>query len=56
MLSCLPWLASGLTTNWTLGSDSTDLVGSTVSASNGLITVMHECDACINEMPRTMQE
>ena len=51
MLSCLPWLTSGSTTNWTPGSGSMDLVGSTGSASEVLITIMHECDACISEMP-----
>ena len=56
MLNCLPWLALGSTTNWTPGLGSMDSVGSTGSASDGLITIMHECDACISEMPRIMQE
>ena len=42
MLSCLPWLTSGSTTNGTLGSGSTDLVGSTGSTSAGSVTGMHE--------------
>ena len=42
MLSCLPWLTSGLTTNGTPGPGSTDLVGSTGSTSDGSVTKMHE--------------
>ena len=42
MLSCLPWLTSGSTTNGTPGSGSTDSVGSTGSTSAGSVTRMHE--------------
>ena len=42
MLSCLPWIASDLTTNWTPGSGSTDSAGSTGSFSDGSVTIMHE--------------
>ena len=42
MLSYLPWLTSGLTTNGTPGSGSTDSEGSTGSTSAGLVTRMHE--------------
>ena len=42
MLSCLPWLTSGSTANWTPGSGSTDSVGSTGSTSDGSVTKMHE--------------
>ena len=56
MLSYLPWLALGSTTNWTPCLGSTDSLGSTGSTSDGLVTIMHECDACISEMPWIMQE
>ena len=42
MLSCLPWLTSGSTANWTPGSGSMDSVGSTGSTSDGSVTKMHE--------------
>ena len=42
MLSYLPWLTSGSTTNGTPGSGSTDLVGSMGSTTDGSVTVMHE--------------
>jgi len=42
MLSYLPWLTSGSTTNGTLGSGSTDSVGSTGSTSDSSVTRMHE--------------
>ena len=50
MLSCLPWLTSVSTTNWTPGSGSTDSVGSTGSTSNDSVTIMYECDARISMM------
>ena len=42
MLSCLPWLTSGSTTNWTPSSGSMDSAGSTGSFSDGSDTRMHE--------------
>ena len=42
MLSCLSWLASGSTTNWTPVSGSTVSVGSTGSTSDDSVTKMHE--------------
>ena len=42
MLSYLPWLTSGSTTNMTPGSGSTDSVGSTGSTSDGSVTKIHE--------------
>ena len=45
MLSCLPWLTSGSTANWTPGSGSMDSAGSTGSFSDDSVTIMHECDA-----------
>ena len=54
MLSCLPWLTSGSTTNGTPGSGSTDSVGSTGSFSDGSVTKMHECDARVKK--RTKQQ
>ena len=52
MLSCLPWLTSGSTTNETPGSGSTDSAGSTGSTSDGSITKMHECDAIIKKQTK----
>ena len=49
MLSCLPWLTSGLTMNGTLGSGSMDSAGSTGSISDGSVTIMHECDVRIKK-------
>ena len=49
MLSCLPGLALGSTTNWTPGSGSTDSVGSTGSTFDGSVTIMHEYDARIKK-------
>ena len=49
MLSYLPWLTSGSTTNGILGSGSTDSVGSTGSISDGSVTIMHEYDARIKK-------
>ena len=49
MLSYLPWLTSGSTTNGTPGSDSTDSAGSTGSTSDSSVTIMYECDARINK-------
>ena len=54
MLSCLPGLTSGSTTNGIPGSGSTDSAGSTGSFSDGSVTKMHECDARIKE--RTKQQ
>ena len=42
MLSCLPWLTSGSTTNGTPGSGSTGSVGSTGSTFDDSVTKMHE--------------
>ena len=42
MLSYLPWLTSGSTTNGTLGSGSMDSAGSTGSTSDGSVTIIHE--------------
>ena len=54
MLSCLPWLTSGSTTNGIPGSGSTDSARSTGSTSGGSVTKMHECDARIKK--RTKQQ
>ena len=51
MLSCLPGLTSGSTTNGIPGSGSTDSVGSTGSFSDGSVTIMHEWDVRISMMP-----
>ena len=49
MLSCLPWLTSGSTANWTPGSGSTDSAGSTGSFSDDSVTIIHECGARIKK-------
>ena len=52
MLSCLPGLTSGSTTNETPGSGSTDSADSTGSFSDESVTIMHECDVRIKKQTK----